>query len=275
MWFVHSLVGKIIYLLFYPFQNLSPWFSMFLISLITAVVMLIVFRYTSNQEGIRRTKNKIKAHLLELRLFKESFSLSLKAQLSILKYNLRYAGYSLKPLLVMIIPLVLILTQLNLWFGYRPFYPGEKAMVKVHFKKGTDMSRINLTLVPGNSFSIQSSPLRIPSEEEINWELRIEERGLYTLLFRVDEYQVSKTLLAGGRRTQKVSPARVGRNFFDLLLNPGEKPFQKEIPLKYIDIKYPNQKMNFFGLKLHWLIVYFVLSIAFGFALKGVLGVEI
>jgi len=59
------------------------------------------------------------------------------------------------------------------------------------------------------------------------------------------------------------------------LLYPGENPLPGGIPVRSIEILYPAGRLNAFGLGLHWLVAYFVLSIIFGFAFKGVFKVEI
>jgi len=59
------------------------------------------------------------------------------------------------------------------------------------------------------------------------------------------------------------------------LLNPGEKPLPREAEIKKIEVVYPSARLNLFGLKIHWLVAYFVLSIIFGFGLKGWFKVEI
>ena len=52
-------------LLFAP-SALSPWLGMVVISLLTGFVLLFVFRYTSNQQGIRAAKDRIIAPALSL-----------------------------------------------------------------------------------------------------------------------------------------------------------------------------------------------------------------
>ena len=47
--------------LFAPFRSLGPWPGMIFISLATGILMLLIFKKTSNQEGIKRAKNQIKA----------------------------------------------------------------------------------------------------------------------------------------------------------------------------------------------------------------------
>ncbi len=275
MWIFNSIWSKIFELLFFPFRNLSPWLGMIFISLITGIFMLVVFRYTSNQEGIRKVKNKIKAHLLEIRLFKDNFALSLKAQGNILRNNLKYISYSFKPMLVMIIPLILILIQLNLWFGYQSLEPGEKAIVKVKLKNEYNPLDLKLKVAPSPGFLIDSPPLRIEEEKEVNWRLQAKKKGVYNLVIKVNNQEYKKSIAISQNSLTKISPAKVNKNFWAELLYPGEKPLLSDSPLKSIEITYKLKKMNLFGWHIHWLIVYFVLSIIFGFGLKGFLKVQI
>jgi len=255
---------------------------MILISVLTALLMLFVFRFTSNQEGIKRVKNKIKAHLLELRLFKDSMSLSFKAQGNILRYNLRYISYSTKPMLVMIIPLILILIQLNFWFGYEALTPGEETILKVKLEEGHNPFDIDVDLEPSSGFNIQTPPLRIEEEREINWRLQAREKGVHDLTFIVNGQKFTKKVSVAQRPLSRISPLKVKRNFINELINPGESPFPGDSPVKSIEVKYQSKDMNIFGWSIPWfvgippwLVVYFALSIILGFVLKGIFKVEI
>jgi hypothetical protein len=261
---------------------MNPWVGMILISFLTALLMLFVFRFTSNQEGIRRVKNKIKAHLLELRLFKDSLSLSFKAQGNILRNNLKYISYSAKPLLVMIIPLILILIQLNLWFGYEALTPGQEIILKVKLEEGRNPLDLDLVLEPSTGFDIQTLPLRIEEEREINWRLKAREKGVHDLAFIVNGQRLTKKVTVDQRPLSKISPLKVRRSFINELINPGESPFPGDLPIKTIEVNYPAKDMNLFGWNIPWLlgippwlIVYFALSIILGFVFKGIFKVEI
>lgn len=274
IWFFNFAFSKIFEFIFFPFQGMSPWVAMALISFLTSVLMLLFFRFFSNQEGIRKVKNKIKAHLLELRLFKDSLSLSIRAQGNIFRYNLKYIGYSAKPLLVMFIPIVLILVQLNLWFGYQALTPGQETIVKVKLVKGQNPLSVNLSL-DSSSLDIENLPLRIEGEREIDWRIKARENGLHSLTLTVGGQKLSKSVIVGQKPLVKISQAKVRRNFIAELFNPGEAPLPGNLPLKSVEVLYPNKNMNLFGWRIYWLIVYFALSIIFGFAFKGVFKVEI
>jgi uncharacterized membrane protein (DUF106 family) len=282
MWIFNSVIGKIFDLIFFLFRGMNPWMGMIIISFLTALLMLFVFRFTSNQEGIRLVKNKIKAHLLELRLFKDSLSLSFKAQGNILRYNLKYISYSTKPLLVMIIPLILILIQLNIWFGYEALTPGQETILKVKLEEGHSPLDISLSLEPSSGFDIQTLPLRIEEEMEISWRLQAGEKGVHDLALIINGQRLIKKLAVAQKPLSKISPLKVRRNFINELMNPGESPFSRELPIKTIEVKYPAKDISLFGWSIPWLlgippwlVVYFVLSIILGFILKGIFKVEI
>jgi uncharacterized membrane protein (DUF106 family) len=275
MWIFNTIIGKIFEILFLPFQNMSPWIGMIVVSLLTGLLMLFIYKYTSNQEGIRKIKNKIKAHLLELRLFKDSLSISFKAQGSILRANLKYIGYSSKPLLVMIIPVVLILIQLNFWFAYDSLNLKQNTLLRVQLNEGVPLLDTQIEIKTGSGIVLETHPLRITDSNEINWRIRAEENGIHKITITADGQEYTKSISVGQKDLSRISPLRTRKNFFREISYPTESPLPKNAPIKTIEISYPPKKMNLFGLHIHWLIAYFALSIIIGFSLKGFFKVDI
>lgn len=275
MWKFNLIVGKIFGSILFLFQNLDPWIGMIIVSLITGLLMLLIFRYTSNQAGIRKTKNKIKAHLLEMRLFQDSMRVSLRAQGSILLANIKYMSYSLKPLLIMIVPVVLILIQMNFWFGYEVLELGEDTLLKIKLKEELNPLETDIRIEPSPALLFAIPPVRIEEENEIDWRFSVQEAGLHTLQVVIDGKSITKAVSAGQKHLNYVSPIRVQKNFLQELLYPTEAPLEKSLPIQSIEITHSLKSMTVFGFNLHWIIAFFVLSIIFGFSFKGVFGVEI
>ncbi|MBN1223264.1 MAG: hypothetical protein JXB23_08430 [Candidatus Aminicenantes bacterium] len=275
MWLFNSVFGKIFDYLLLPFRSMNPWIGMTVISLLTGLLMLLIYRYTSNQTGIKKVKNKIKAHLLEIRLYKDSLGLSLKAQGNILLANVKYIGLNFRPLLVMIVPVLLILIQLNFWFGYETLKTGQSTLLKVKLTEGTNPVRTDIALDPSPDIKMEVPPLRIEEDAEINWRISPQTKGTHDIRIVIGSQKITKSIVTDVDRLSKISPIRHNRNFFNNLFYPVEKPIQSEIPVKSIEIAYPSKHLNLFGLNVHWLIAYFALSIVFGFAFKGVFKVEI
>ena len=275
MWTFNAAFGRIFEIIFLPFRQASPWFGMILISLLTGLLMLFIFRHTSNQEGIRKAKNKIKAHLLELRLYKDNMRVSLKAYGHILLANLKYLSYSAKPMLVMIVPVLLILIQLNLWFGYRSLDVGQEAVLKIKLEEGKNPFQIEIAIETPAGISIETPALRIEDLREIDWRLRARDKGVHAVTFRSENLSFSKQVAVAQNRLSKISAVKVGSGFLDQVFNPGERPLPKNLGIQSVEVVYPAPGMNLFGRRIHWLIVFFALSIIFGFGLKGFFRVEI
>src|SRR4030095_3656765 len=85
-----------------PFREMPALVGLAVVSLITAIGMLFVFKATSNQKKIGEVKRHIYAGLFEIRLFNDDARAILRAQAEILKNNLAYVGLSLVPMLWMI-----------------------------------------------------------------------------------------------------------------------------------------------------------------------------
>jgi hypothetical protein len=242
---------------------------------LTGLLMLFIYRWTSNQTGIREVKDKIKAHLLELRLYKDNMGVTMKAQGRILRANLRYITLNFKPLVVMIVPLILILAQLNLWFGSKPLTVGRPAILKVELGPEISLQDLEIELEAPPQIAVETPALRIEELKEVDWRISPRSAGIYNLTVKAGDKSVLKTVVVGGRPLQKVSALKVRRNLLDEVLYPGERPLPGGAEVRSVELAYPAGRLNLFGLRVHWLIAYLGLSIVFGFALKRPFKVEI
>lgn len=275
MWIFNTIFGKLFEVLFLPFKNMNPWIPMIVISLLTVALVLFIYKYTSNQKGIKKTKNRIKAHLLELRLFQDSMSVSLKAQGNILRANFKYLGYNSKPLLVMIIPFILIVVQLDFWFAYESFSLKQNTILRVKLGEEISLMDMKIDIKTGSGIVLETPPLRIEESNEINWRIRTEEIGVHEITIVVDGQEYTKSISVGQNNLSMISPLRTRKNFFREFKNPAESPLPKSSPIEFIEITYPSKKMNLFGLQIHWIIAYLALTFIIGFPLKGFFKIEI
>jgi hypothetical protein len=238
--------------------------------------MLAVFKAASDQAGIRRTKDRIKAHLLELRLYKHDFGQTMRSQGKVLLANGRYLGHALRPMLVMLAPILLLLFQLDAWFGARPLAVGERALVKVKLAAGTNPLTTPLVLEAPAGLAVETPPLRIEEEREVAWRIRAVATGRHDLkLAGAGGEPIPAAVAVGPGKLRKILPVPAETGFFRQLEHPGGLSLPKGGPVESITIAYPAARLSLFGWRLHWLVAFFVLSIVFGFALKGVFRVEI
>jgi uncharacterized membrane protein (DUF106 family) len=274
MTFISAIMTAMFDFLLRPFAGLSPWYGIAAVSLLTGVVMLLIFRCTSNQRAIRRAKQRIRAHLLEVRLYRDDVRVLLRAQKDILLNNLAYLGNSLAPLAVMIIPVVLILVQLNAHYGYQPLRPNESGIVSARFAHTADLDTCRLELIVPSGLRVETPPLRIPSLREVDWRIGAKRPGKYVLAIAVGEQRVEKQVVVAAGPA-RVAPERVASGWSAMLMNPGEKPLPHGSVVRSITVGYKRASLPLLRWNIHWLVAFFVLSIAFGFALKGLFRVEV
>jgi hypothetical protein len=272
---LNSLLLKLFGLLTAPLRPLGPWPTMIVVSLLTGFLMLGIFRWTSNQSGIRRAKDLIKAHLLETRLFKDDFGQSIRAQGRVLAANGRYLGYAVKPMLVMVVPVMLLLIQLDVRFGARPLRTGEEALVRVRLAAGVDPVALGLELEAPEGTTVTTPALRIADAGEIDWRVKAERPGRHSLVFRWPGGEETKSIFVDTPALAGVSTKRTAGGFIDRISHPGERGLPRDGPIEAIEVAYPPQRLRFFGGRIHWLVAFFGLSILLGFAFKGVFKVEI
>ncbi len=271
---INLILRKILEGLFLPFRSFSPWIAMISISLLTGLFLIAIYKLVSDQRGLKITKNKIKAYLLELRLFADDLPVSLQAQGNLLLWNFKYILHALRPLAVMIIPLIFLLSHLNLWFAWEPLKPGERTIVKVRLKEKANPLELDVSLEPAEGYEVETPPLRIPNEKEICWRIRAYKPGKFQMAIYLNEQKVVKEIIIGGHSLICLSSVRPSSGFFPQLMAPGESPLSPS-PIKEIVINYPPRRFNFLGIKMPWLVAFFILSIMAGLMLKKPLKVEI
>jgi hypothetical protein len=249
-----------------------PWAGLTLVSVVTGAVLLVIFRYTSNQRGIRAAKDRILAHLLEVVLYRDQMRVVVRAQARLVVDNLRYLGYALVPLGFMLVPVGLMLVQLDLRYGHRPLRVGESAIVAVKLKPGSDLDRV--TLAAPDGVKVETESLRIPALSEVDWRVRATAAGEHELRIAAGGEELTKQIVVG-ERAPRVSVARVDSGVWEQFLHPGERPVPASAPVKSITVSYAGADLDFFGRPVYWVWAWLIISMVFGYALKGPLRVQV
>jgi uncharacterized membrane protein (DUF106 family) len=255
-----------------PMMVLPAWLSLMVISAVLGVLMLILFKHTSNQTAISRVRDMIKAHLLAMKLFKDNIPVVLKSQVKILLNAFLLLVHSFRPMLVMIIPFSLLLGQLGLWYQFRPLAVGEEAIVTVQLADSDEDPMPQVSLQPSAAAAMMIGPIRVPSKRQVFWQIQAVESGSHRLTFQVAGQQIQKELSVGDS-LMSVSMTRPGLNIADLILHPSEKPFSKTSPVQSISIAYPDRPSKVTGTDF-WIISLFVISMAVAFIFKPFFNVK-
>ena len=252
---------------------LPGWLSNTIISAVVGVILLVIFKYTSNQGAIGRVRDNIKANMLALKLFKDSMSVTLRAQGQIFKGAFLLLFHAIRPVLVMIVPVSLILGQLALWYQFRPLLVGEQAIVAVRLNGDISSPWPEISIKSIDGAEVVTGPVRALSAREVFWEVKALEDGYHRIVFQVGKEQVEKELVIGDN-FMYVSAERPGWHWSDIMVNPYEKPFSPDSAVRSVSIDYPDRLSRTSGTDW-WMGYFFVASMVFALVFKPFLKVRI
>lgn len=253
-----------------PVGILPGWFSATLIAAVTGVLLLVVFKYTSNQGAIKRVRDDLDANLLALKLFKDSTAVTLRAQGRMIVGAFRLFVLALVPMLVMAVPVTLLLGQLALWYQSRPIRVGEDTVLTLALDGDPESPWPDVRLRPSDAVAVAVGPVRVRSQRELCWRLKGLRPGLHRLVFEVDGRPIYKQV-AVGDGLMRVSTLRPGWDWEEILLNPAEAPLRPGSPVRSVAIDYPDRPSWTSGTDwwvFYWFAVSMVAALAFRRALK-------
>jgi hypothetical protein len=118
--------------LFAVMESWPGWLSLVVLSALTGIIALVVYKYTSNQTAIGRVHDDIRVALLAAKLFKDDLGVTLRSQGKLFGAATRLFLYSLVPLAVMTPPMILLLTQMAPRYEWQPFRPGDEVQGGSH-----------------------------------------------------------------------------------------------------------------------------------------------
>lgn len=242
------------------------------ISLIIGLVMVLVFRFTSDQSAIHTAKERLKAHLLALRLFQDQIFVVMRSYGRILLGTCQYLRLTIKPLLVVLLPLILVLAESDRYLGVLPLSTGQPFLVKAELANQNASNDPTLVLPEG---LVQTAPaVHDVSGKQVVWRVVPSRDGAYSVMIQVADQQFAKSVVVGSG-LPRLSPIRLRGQFLRRMLFSADPPLPDSSAIRAIEVQYPPREISFAGLSWNWIWLFLVLSVAFGFLWKSLLGVEI
>lgn len=253
-------------------SGLSPLLLVLTISVVIGLLMVIVFRYASNQKAIGRAKDRLKAHLLAVRLFQDQLPIVMRAYGKILRGTGSYLRLAFTPFLIAILPITFMIVQLDRYFGWMPLQPDQTFLVEARVADPAALNDASLQLPPGLSKSAPA--VHIPTDKEVVWRVRAERNGQYDLQITAAGQTISKQAIVTPGLA-RVSPVRLQGKFWERMFTSGEPALADNSPVQSIAISYPPRVIGFAWMEWNWIVLFFVVSLIAGFIFKSALGIQI
>src|SRR5277367_993362 len=147
----------------------SPLAIVIVVSLVVGLVMVVLFGYTSDQKAIGIAKDQLKAHLLAVRLYRDQIPVVMGSYGKILRGTGRYLKLAFKPLLYVIIPITLLMVQIDRYLGQTPIPLNAPFLLAVHLTHSDALNDLALDLPP--EITMTAPPVHVLAENEVVWRL--------------------------------------------------------------------------------------------------------
>lgn len=271
-------LGAFFDLLILPFRGMPAAVGLSVISLMVAVGMLLAFRRTSDQEALDHVKRRIQAGIYEIRLYKDDLRTIFASQYAILKHTGTYARLSIVPMLWIMLPIVVVVIQLQFQYGYESVEPGDSALVIVEMteeeaERVTETRAADVALETPEGVHVETQAAWSPALGEVAWRVRAEDPGEHELIVHMDGQRFTKSLRVSGTTVLR-SPVRPA-GLLGQIAYPVEPPLPDGSGLASIRVDYADADVSLLGWKMHWIIAFFILTMIFAFALAKPLGIKI
>lgn len=275
---INAVTRTFTHLLMAPFLATPWWLGLVVWALVFGALAAMAFRFTSNQSALKRVSNEITASLLAMRLFNEDMLVAFKSQGRLLRASGLRLWHSLPPLIVLIVPFMLLLAQLAMYYQFEPARPAAAAAPP------NALRLVELSVRPDAWEQCADLELSAPDGVQVDARVRDAAKGVITWRLRPlresgpAPFKLAWKLPGGGvlekdfvvRQDRDallyVSPKRPG-SFGDALLYPGEAGFPKDSPVRAVSIDYPWRSGA-------WVVIFLVVSIIGAFAMKPFMKVQ-
>ncbi len=250
----------------------SPLAIVVVVSLVVGLLMVVLFGYTSDQKAIGIAKDQLKAHLLAVRLYRDQIPVVMGSYGKILRGTGRYLKLAFKPLLYVIIPIILLMVQIDRYLGSTPIPPNAPFLLTVRTTGGDALTDATLDLPP--EITTSAPPVHVPSTREIVWRLIGSKEGKYEVKILVAGQSAAKSISVGSG-LPRISTVRLRGHFWGRVFSSAEPALPENSPIESISINYPDRNIEVAGYGMNWIWLFFILSMVAGFIFKELLGIQI
>lgn len=276
---INHLFTKLFDSLLSPFKNVNDFWPVLILSVILSFIILFLLKYISFPKKIVEAKEKIKANIFAIRIYKDFWKVILLSFLKSLFYTLKYFLFNLAPFLIIIPLLTPVFTQMESRYGTRPFNPGDTVVFKSDFKRS--IKNAEIVLAENTHFKRQMNPVFMDYYDkdkkkrvhQINWKIKIDKEGLTTIDVNAFGEKYSKRLVIGDYKLS-LSDVKYDVSGWGHFLYPSETLFGESAAIKSLSINYPGKLIDFLGIRMHWLIWNLIIVVILILVFKDRFGVE-
>ncbi len=241
-----------------PLLNWNPFWGIVILSLIITLLVTLVYKYTTNQNEMKRLKEQQKEFQKKMKELKDKPEEMMRIQKEAMSQNFEYMKHSFKSTLITMLPIILIFGWMAAHLSYEPIYPGEQYNITATFKTATEAQLI----VDGDT-EILSPVNQTVQNQQATWNLKSSTEGQHLLIVKSGAVEQNKKVLI----TKTLNAEDAVTSFADSEITKITINYEELHPLG------PNFTVPLFNWQPGWLGIYIILSILFSIGLRKILNV--
>jgi len=238
--------------LLWPLELLGRPAALVLASAVAGVLALLLFKQLSFQKRIRAVKDRIQAHLIEIRIYQDDLRITARAITRVLARNFQYLALNLLPFIPLSLPFAIVLAQLVVRYGFGPTpvtdtgahaLPGATALVRVELERESAALAGGLRLELPAGVEARSPLVRLASEGVAFQEVLVRAPGEHVLVVVLADGTRETKRIAGGVNVRAAQPERA-KGVLHALLWPAEDALASASPLASISATQPDSELG-------------------------------
>lgn len=252
----------------------SPALALVVVAAVFGALAVALFKLATPQRRLRDARGRLIGRLYEAALYQTSLPVILRVQGRLILANLRYLALALPGLAALLLPLLLVLPQLEVRFGRRPLAVGETVIVTATLPRGAGDSP---QLAGDSGLVIEAGPLRRAAAAEVIWRVRAQAPGNHALALAAASGGPALELIVPVAVTglPAVTRARHGSVWRQAVLDPAGRTLDRAAAAAHLAIAMPVREMRVLGTPIPWLATFTVVALAAGLLVRRPLRVEL
>lgn len=252
----------------------SPLAIVVFLSVVVGLGIVLLFGYTSDQKAIGIAKDQLKAHLLAVRLYRDQLHVVMASYGKVLRGTGRYLKLAFKPLLYVIIPITLLIVELDRTLGLTAIQMNSPFLLTARVHSADALNSVSIELPP--QITANAPPVHVSAENEAVWRLVASQEGEYEVTIVTGNQSAVKTVRVSSQLAH-VSPERLRDHFWERMFLSGEPALPANGPVESITVDYPDRSipLGIADWEMNWIWLFFVLSMIAGFIFKELLGIKV
>ena len=269
-----------------PLGGLGAFWIVTMLGAVFVVPALLLFKQISWQGGIKGAKERIKGHLIAIRIYQNDLLIVATSVGRILVRNVQYLGLNFGPLLPLLPPFTLVVAQLATRYGFEPLpvetrataelRSGQGTLLEVHFASGHEAEAAGLAIEWPAGLEPLTQLVRSPGGGVAYQEFLARAEGDWTITLRTAAgAHETKRVLVGSAPEGAFQPERV-RSFWAAWLWPAEPTLAGSSPFERIAFAYPERPLPLSpGGPIGVMLIFFVSSLVAGVVVLKVFRIQI